>query len=56
MTLMRAFSKIDEEGRISIPDNIRREVGLKPGQLVEIKVQGTVQAQYVVIHKRKAAR
>lgn len=56
MTLMRAFSKVDEQGRISIPGNIRREAGLKSGQLVEVKIQGSKQSQYIVVHKRKAAR
>jgi len=56
MALMRAFGKVDEEGRISIPGNIRREVGLKEGQLVEIKVSGTNRAQFIVIHKRQSAR
>ena len=40
MALMRAFARVDEEGRISIPDNIRKEVDLKEGQLVEIKLSG----------------
>lgn len=56
LTLMRGFSKVDEEGRITIPNNIRREVELKAGQLVEVKVAGAGQAQYVVIHKRKQVR
>ena len=56
MTLMRGFSKVDKEGRIPIPSNIRREVALNPGQLVEIKVSGPGLAQYIVIKKRKEAR
>jgi len=56
MALMRAFARVDEEGRISIPDNIRKEVDLKEGQLVEIKLSGPKKAQYVVIHKRESAR
>lgn len=56
MTLMRSFSKVDEKGKILIPNNIRRETGLKPGQLVEVKISGPVQAQYIVIHKREKAR
>lgn len=56
MALMRVFSKVDKEGKISIPSNIRQEVGLKDGQLVEIKVTGTNNAQYIVIHPRKQAR
>ncbi len=56
MALMRAFAKVDEEGKISIPNNIRKEVDLKEGQMVEIKVSGPKRAQFVVIHKRQSAR
>jgi len=56
MALMRAFAKVDEEGKISIPGNIRREVGLKEGQMVEIKVSGPNRAQFIVIRKRQSAR
>lgn len=56
VAIMRVFSKVDEQGKISIPSNIKREMGLKHGQLVEIKVQGPKQAPYIVVHKRKAAR
>jgi len=56
MTLMRAFSRVDNEGKISIPSNIRREVELKEGQMVEIKLAGTKRGHHIVIHKRKSAR
>jgi len=56
MALMRGFSKIDEEGKIAIPSNIRRDVKLEKGQLVEIKVQGPNNGPYLIINKRKAAR
>ena len=56
MTLMRAFAKVDKEGKIPIPSNIRREVDLKEGQLVEIKVAGTERACHIVINRRKTAR
>lgn len=56
MALMRGFSRVDEEGKIPIPSNIRLETGLEKGQLVEIKVQGTQHQQHIVIKRRKAAR
>ncbi len=56
MTLMRGFSKVDEEGKIPIPKNMARETKLKPGQRVEIKVQGATPMQYLIIKPRKAAR
>lgn len=56
MPLMRGFSKVDSEGRIAIPKNIRREVDLKEDQLVEIKLQGPDLAQYITIKARRQAR
>jgi len=56
MALMRGFSKVDKDGRVTIPKNIRREAGLKEGQLVEIKVQGPVLSQSITIKARKQAR
>lgn len=56
MVLMRGFSRVDENGRIPIPKNMRREAKLEPGQLVEIKVQGPTPAQYLIIKSRKVPR
>ncbi len=56
MALIRGFGRVDEKGKIAIPDNIRRAVKLKKGQLVEIKVQGPNNGPYLIINKRKAAR
>ena len=56
MTLMRGFSRVDEEGAIQIPENIRRGAGLKAGQLVELKVVGASKAKQVLVSKREAAR
>ena len=56
MSLIRGFSKVDEGGKIPIPRNIRRETGLEKGQLVELKVQGTQNAQFIIIKKRRTAR
>ena len=56
MALMRGFSKVDKDGKIAIPSNIRRETKLEPGQLVEVKVQGAALAQFITIKPRNAAR
>lgn len=56
MSLMRAFAKVENDGKISIPKNIRREVNLKEDQLVEIKVSGPNRAQFIVIHKHQSGR
>jgi len=56
MALMRAFSRVDEKGKVVIPANIRRELGLKPEQLVELKVVGASKAKQLIVSKREAAR
>jgi len=38
MALIRAFARVDKDGKVAIPSNISRKVGFKPGQLVEVKV------------------
>lgn len=37
MVLVRAFSRVDEKGRIEIPANVRKVMKIKPGQLFEFK-------------------
>jgi len=56
MALIRAFSRVDQEGKVVVPANVRREVGLKPGQLVELKVVGASKAKQLLVSKRDAAR
>ena len=56
MALMRGFSKVDEKGKIAIPNNICREAKLEKGQMVEVKLQGPNNGPYLVINKRKVAR
>ncbi len=56
MALLRGFARVDPEGKIPIPSNMRREVKLQPGQLVEIKVQGPGLAPFLVINPRKQPR
>jgi AbrB family looped-hinge helix DNA binding protein len=52
---IRGFVRVDAEGRVSIPENIRRQAGLKPGQLVELKVMGAGKKSMLVT-AREAAR
>jgi len=54
--LMRAFSKVDKEGKIKLPDNIQRAADLKEGQLVELKIVGASAKKSVLVTARKAAR
>ena len=56
MPLIRAFSKVDEEGKIPIPANIRTQAKLKPGQLVEIKLTGAGKAKSLIISQREEIR
>ncbi|MEW6410767.1 MAG: hypothetical protein AB1488_11795 [Nitrospirota bacterium] len=56
MTLMRAFSKVDKDGKIKLPGNIRRAADLKEGQLVEFKIVGASAKKSILITARKAAR
>lgn len=56
MTLMRAFSKVDKEGKIAIPGNIQRASGLKEGQLVELKIVGASAKKSILVTGRKTAR
>ncbi len=56
MTLVRAFSKVDDQGKIAIPANIRNQAKLKPGQLVEIKLTGAGKAKNLIISQREDFR
>ena len=40
MALVRVLSKIDADGKVTIPDNVLRATGIKRGETVEIKVTG----------------
>ena len=37
MTLIKAFAKVDEKGKIQIPENVRKTMKIKPGQIFEFK-------------------
>ena len=54
--LMRAFAKVDADGKLSIPNNIRREVGLRAGQLIELKVVGASKKKQLLLSARESAR
>lgn len=56
MTLMRAFSKVEKDGKIKLPANIQLAAGLKEGQLVELKIIGASLKKSILITARKSAR
>jgi len=50
---MRAFSKVDKDGKIRIPGNIQRAAQLEEGQLVELKITGASRKKSVLVTSRK---
>lgn len=56
MALMRGFTRVDKEGKISIPNNVAREAELKPGTVVELKIVGASKAKNILLSKRKNFR
>ena len=56
MTLMRAFSKVDKDGKIKLPNNIQRAAQLKEGQLVELKITGASKKKDVLISAKSSTR
>ena len=56
MALMRGFAKMDDDGKVKIPNNIRLAVALRPGQLVELRVTGPDRAKTISLCKRKDYR
>jgi len=56
MALMRAFSKVDKDGKIKLPANIQRAADLKEGQLVELKIVGASRKKSILMTPREVAR
>jgi len=53
MPLLRGFSKVEEEGKLFIPSNIRDKAGISPGSLVEIKIiriKGSSRWPCIIVH------
>ena len=55
MALIRICARIDAEGKIQLPRNIRLALGLKEQDVVELKVVGS-QAKHVTVAKRATPR
>ena len=54
MALMRGFSKVDEKGRITIPDEIARFSKLYPSStagMIVLRIKGTARFPHLVIHR-----
>jgi AbrB family looped-hinge helix DNA binding protein len=53
MALMRVITRLDKDGKIVIPANIRRQAQIQAGQMVEMKV---VARGSIAIAARTSAR
>lgn len=53
---MRAFGRVDKDGKITVPGNIYRAAGLKKGGLVELKIIGASRKKSILVTAREAAR
>jgi len=56
VTLLRQLSRVDDKGKVAISDGIRRQMGLKPGNLVELKLLGIPGARKIVMSKLEQPR
>ena len=56
MSLVRAFSKVDKEGKVSIPSNIRVAAGVKEGQLLEFKIVGASKEKKIMVSRKENTR
>jgi len=55
MPLMRGFAKVDEGGRLQVPINLRRQMGLLPGEpfvLDVVRINGTHRRPRMFLHHR----
>ena len=55
-TLVKCLARVDSEGRVSLPHNIRRALELQENQLLELKVIGTSRNRNLLISKREVIR
>jgi len=56
MTLVRAFSKVEKDGKIKLPGNIQRAADLKEGELVELKIVGASRKKNILVSAKGSAR
>jgi bifunctional DNA-binding transcriptional regulator/antitoxin component of YhaV-PrlF toxin-antitoxin module len=56
MSLMRVFITVNAEGTITLPLNIRREAGLKHGQLLELRIIGAGKQKKLMLSARNNTR
>ena len=56
MALIRVISRVDKDGRIKLPANIRRAAGLQKGRWVEMKVVGSSRKMSILMTPRDVAK
>lgn len=56
MNLLRMFARVDAEGKVPVPANIQREIGLKKGQLIELRIMGAGKKKILAISAKDNAR
>ncbi len=54
MALIRVTSKVDKNGRITLPINLRRAAGLEEGRWVEMKIGGSSRKPDIRLTPRRA--
>ena len=51
MALLRLFSKMDDKNKITIPQGIRKELNIKPGDRLELKLGGINKVRKLLVSK-----
>lgn len=51
MNLGLAVSKVDKTGRVYIPGDLREALGIGPGEVVEVNVQG----ERIIVERKKSS-
>ena len=54
--LLRVYSKMDGKNKITLPRGIRRELDVRPGEKLELKVTGIKNAKKLIILKQNSRR
>ncbi len=56
MALLRVYSRMDAKSKITLPPGIRKELDVRPGEKLELKVVGINKARKLLICKTKSGR
>ena len=56
MNVLRMFARVDSEGKVPVPATLQREIGLKKGQLIELRIIGAGKKKILAISAKDNAR